>query len=312
MKDSTSERYAIGADIGGTSIRSGLVNARGAIRRGSYQVVQVDSKGSKESVLRALTDPFRRNLAQAREEGLRVAAIGTGMCGPLDYARGICLIRGVDKYETLYGTDLKSEFRHRLKLSNSFPIQFEVDAWSFGRGEVWRGLGRGYRRVVALTIGSGLGSAFLIDGIPYGEGPGVPPPYGWVGGLPFGGGILDDRVSRRGIRAHLRSMASDRKSEVREWDVKDIAKAAQAGDRTCLQVFEETGEALGRTIAPNLDAFKAECLVVGGRIGQALPVFEKTLRRRLASVSTLERIAPARSVRYSALWGAAKMAFSQL
>ena len=72
--------YAIGVDIGGTSVRCGLVSTRGRIRRGSLCRVSVNSKGPAESILEAFTTPLRDNLQQAAAEQLRMVGIGIGMC----------------------------------------------------------------------------------------------------------------------------------------------------------------------------------------------------------------------------------------
>jgi len=69
--------------------------------------------------------------------------IGIGMCGPLDLDEGIALIQGVDKYESIYGMNLKIELRKRLGLSLDYPIHFEYDSWAFARGEAWLGAGQG-------------------------------------------------------------------------------------------------------------------------------------------------------------------------
>ncbi|MCA9436696.1 MAG: ROK family protein [Candidatus Omnitrophica bacterium] len=301
--------YAIGVDIGGTTARSALVSAAGRIRRGSIVKHPVDNKGSKERILRDLTAPLARNLEQARAEGLEVIGIGIGMCGPLDYEKGISLIEGLDKYEAIYGVNLKKEFRKRLGLRKDFPVDFEVDAWSFARGEAWRGAGAGYSRVVALTLGTGFGSAFLIDEVATDEGPGVPKPFGWLGGMPYQGGLLDDVISKRGLIARYRSHAQDSKNYREDWDVKEIAEAARKGDAAARKTFREFGHLLGENIAPNLEEFGAECLVVGGRISGAINLFERDLKKELKSIKSLKRIAPAQSVDNSALWGAARMAF---
>ena len=137
--------FVIGVDIGGGSLRCGLVSNRGRIRRGSALKVPVDSKGGRESILETFVSPLRENFRQAATEGLEVFGLGIGMCGPLDYSEGICLIRGVDKYEWHYGTNLKDGFRCRLGLPDDFPIIFEIDAWAFALGETWLGAGTGFR-----------------------------------------------------------------------------------------------------------------------------------------------------------------------
>jgi len=299
--------YAIGADIGGTSVRCGLVSARGRIRRGSFQQVPVDSKGPRECILQTFATPLRENFRQAAREGLDLIGIGVGMCGPLDYDRGICLIQGVDKYESLYGVHLKEEFRKRLGLPERFPINFEIDTWAFARGEAWRGAAKGFNRILALTLGTGLGSAFIADGQLLADGPGVPPPFGWIGGLAWKGGKLDDYVSRRGILALYRSLAGG--PPAAGLDVKEIAARAKGGDSTCVQVFNEFGRRLGQSLAPILEEFGAECLILGGAISRAFELFEGPLRGQLTRLTGLQRITVARSIGLAAIRGAGHLAF---
>lgn len=295
--------YAIGVDIGGTSIRSGLVSAKGRIRRGSFHRVPVNSKGPKEEILETFVLPLRKNLKQAKEEGLKVVGIGVGMCGPLDYPKGICLIKGVDKYESLYGTNLKEEFRRRLNLPDSFPMEFEIDTWDFARGEAWRGNARGFRRILALTLGTGLGSAFIADGELLADGPGVPPPYGWIGSLPYRDKKMDDMFSSRGILGLYFSLSQD--SSRKGLSVKDIAVRAKRGDSLCIKVFQEFGKLLGEALAPILKEFGAECLLFGGQISKSFDLFSSSLKRELAHLRQLKRVTVARSINRAGVLGSA-------
>ncbi len=303
-------RCALGVDIGGTSLRCGLVRASGAILRGSLRKATIDSKGDRESILGAFAEPLNDLLLLAAREAIPVAGIGIGMCGPLDYDRGISLIQGVDKYESIYGVCIKDELRRRLGLPESVPMIFEVDAWAFARGEAWQGAGKGYRRILALTLGSGLGSAFVVEGRLLPEGPGVPPPYGWIGGLPYGDGIVDDQFSRRGILARYRFLTGQ--PLARGKDVKDLANRARRGDALCMELFGQFGTELGRVLLPTIQRFHPECLIFGGRISRSFDLFGDSLKQVLMGQEGLRKISLARSITLSAIRGGACLAFESV
>jgi len=306
--------YAIAADVGGTSVRCGLVSAAGRLRRGSYRKTPVDSKGPADAIIKTFVAVLRDNLRQARRERLPLAGIGIGMCGPLDYENGIVLMRGLDKYDSLYGMNLKQAIRERLGLDdkegNAFPLVFEPDSWAFARGEAWLGAGKGFRRILALTLGTGFGSAFVADGEILGEGPGVPPPFGWIGSLPFRGGLLDDAISRRGILTQYRALSSAEPPA--GLDVRDLAAAARKGDAVCRQVFEGFGQMLGAALGPIIRKFGAECLIFGGRISKSFDLFDESLRCGLHDTPSLRRVTVARSINLATLWGAARLVFTKI
>lgn len=302
MKDPT---YAIGVDIGGSSIRCGLVSRAGRLKKGSYHRRSVNSKGTADEILETFAGALATGLDRATRECLSLAGIGIGMCGPLDYDKGVVLIKGVDKYEALYGINLTDEFVRRLKLRPSTRIRFDIDAWAFARGEVWLGEGRGFERVLALTLGTGLGSGFVVNGRLLADGPGVPPPYGWIGGLPFRNGIMDDYISKRGIEQLYRTLSSAQRPTCP--DVGQIARRARAGDAVCREVFLRFGEMLGAALLPIIDQFQAECLVLGGRISRSFPLFKAPLHHGLRQARSLQKVTASRSLNHSPIKGAARL-----
>ena len=82
--------------------------------------------------------------------------------GPFDVAGGRALIRGLHKFESIYGLDLRTELRRRLAATGSpiagLPIEFARDSESAGMGEAVHGAGRDGGRVLTVTIGTGLGA----------------------------------------------------------------------------------------------------------------------------------------------------------
>ena len=82
------------------------------------------------------------------------------MPGPFDYVKGICYIRGVAKYENLYGLNISECHCSILGVHDDFLIRFMNDASSFAVGEAWAGSASKFNRSLSITLGTGFGSAF--------------------------------------------------------------------------------------------------------------------------------------------------------
>lgn len=293
-------------DIGGTSVKAGIVGRDGAVEPSSSLTRPVDSGGTAESILETFAATARGCLDFAQSHGIAVAGIGVCIGGPFDYPNGISLIRGLDKYEAIYGVNVKEHLRQALGLPAGFPILFDIDAWSFGRGEVWYGAGRDYRRVIVFTMGTGVGSAFAVDRTIVGEGPGVPW-LGWISGQRHREGILNDYISRTSMRRRYRERTG------LDVDVKEMAERAVGGDRAARDTFTEVGTELGGFLREHHVAeFGAECLIFGGQIARSFDLFVDPIRESLQAIPCLKAILPAADIEWSALRGAARWVFDSL
>jgi glucokinase len=296
--------FAMALDVGGTFLKSALISSTGRLVKRSFRQEAIDSQGSTEVIIEVFVRALKPNLRMAEELRLGISGMGIGMPGPFDFKRGVSLMK--HKFGSVYGLNLRNVIVQRLNLKSSFPIWFENDAATFLRGEAWRGAAQGCRRIMGITLGTGLGSAFMTNDDIVEKGPGIPPQGIWC--LPFKDGIVEDRISRRGILARYKEVA--RNEDAEGLDVKDIAlKGFRHHDRISLRVFEELGTTLGLVLRPILTDFEADCLVLGGQISKSFPLFSKPLRKQLRDVSSLRKISPARLIDLSPLYGAAKLAF---
>jgi len=199
--------------------------------------------------------------------------------GPFDFAVGISLMH--HKLPYLYGVNL------RLALAKAFgwePCQvgFLNDAGAHLLGEVGAGAAQGATRAVGVTLGTGTGSAFAVDGRLVVHGKGVPP-NGEIWNLPFEDGIVEDFLSSRAVIAGYR-----RRTGV-ESDVKTIAAAA-AHDQAAADIFNEFGRHLGQVIAAKLTEFAPEVIVLGGGISRAAELFLPAAESELGSASPKLRL----------------------
>ena len=165
---------AIGIDIGGSHISCGAVDLKiNDLIPGTCFDAHVDNKASAMDILNSWAKAIALSIDAVGIN--QVAGIGFAMPGPFDYVKGIALFAGDnDKYPNLYGVDVVSEIRFRLGIADHIPIRFINDATAFAISEAWIGVGQGTSRLIALTLGTGFGSAFISDGIPVLEGNTVP------------------------------------------------------------------------------------------------------------------------------------------
>jgi glucokinase len=183
------------------------------------------------------------------------------MPDPFDYPRGVALFRDVGKFDALYGVDVGRALADSI-VPTPRSITFAHDTEAFLVGEWLCGAAQGAQRCAAVTIGTGIGSAFLDHGQTVRERPGLPS-GGRIHRVHVDGRPLEDLVSRRAIRARYAARSGV------DLDVHEIAALARGGDATAAGVLDEAFTALGRALAPAMRAFAPEVLVVGGSVARS-------------------------------------------
>ena len=209
------------------------------------------------------------------------SAWGIAIPGPFDYDAGVGRYQGVGKFEELNGVDIGAALRAGVRPSPA-STHFVGDAIAFALGEWTSGPARGRGRIAALTLGTGVGSAFLIDGRPVTSGPEVPP-EGRVDLLAKDGQGLEELASGRAIVAAYQRLAGvqadgEQVAGIQVAGVAEIAHRAEAGERLAWRVLDDAYRTLGAVVAPYVEAFRPEILVVGGGISAAWTLIEPSLR----------------------------------
>jgi glucokinase len=256
---------AIGVDIGGSHISCAAVDLS------SYSVINetrtnryVDNSAEAEQIISDWVQALDRAIRKI--PGNSILGIGFGMPGPFDYVNGISFIKGVAKYENLYGCNIKNAISDSLDLFDDMPVRFMNDVSSFAVGEALIGKASNTERSFALTLGTGLGSAFIANRIPVVDGTEVPR-LGCVYHLPYGEGIADDYFSTRWFIGRYKELTGE---ELR--GVKEFAELA-GSDKIVMDLFREFGMNLAIFLAPWLRKFGAEIVVIGGNISNAYSLF---------------------------------------
>ncbi len=267
---------ALGVDIGGSHISCAVCNIdEKRYLPETFSENDLDNQGTVEEIIGTWSRTIQSTIDKVGLEN--VSGIGFAMPGPFDYSKGIAMFKGNNKkYENLYGLCVSDALRKEMNLSADFPIRFINDAAAFAIGEDWIGKASGSKRILAITLGTGFGSAFLCDRLPVVSGPEVPE-MGCIWYLPFEGGTADDYFSTRGLLNRYYEKTGIQLSGVKE--------LAQLADEQLVAnlLFEDFGSKLGLFLCPWMVKFGVEVLVIGGNISNAFPLFGGSLKEYLTS-----------------------------
>jgi glucokinase len=251
-------------DVGGSHIACSVFRLRG-MTISAPRSLPVQSSCSPADFVEAFASLARNSAGPAALNGIAVA-----MPNPFDYERGISYMQ--HKYQQLYGADIRQALSAGLKLDPA-RICFLNDAEAFLSGELHQGAATGVDRVIGITLGTGVGSAFAVGGKIVGKGDGVPP-GGEIWNLPYSGGIVENFVSTLAIE-RIYERLTGASAEVRE-----IARLAPMHFQA-RQTFEYFGKELGKVLSHLSSEFAPDRIVLGGGISRAgkhfLPAAEEVM-----------------------------------
>jgi glucokinase len=262
-------------EVGGSHVTAAVV-ASDTWAVNVLERADLESRKAAEIVLGQLAAAARK-LPLAN--GLAVA-----LPGPFDVATGIAWYRGQGKFDNLYGYNVGESLRDLLDLDQ---ILFMNDAEAFAVGEWTAGQVRGIDRCVGVTIGTGIGTAFLTEGWVVRKGDTVPP-GGELYKTSYDGKPLEDWISARAI---LRAYFDRTGREEPEIGVKEIAERARSGAADACAVLLTAFGVLAAALTPWLERFGATKVVLGGSISGAFDIVREVFDVEVAATEDTEKSA---------------------
>ncbi len=254
-----------GVDIGGTHITAALVNPDSKkLIHSTFIRKAVNPMADSETIIRNWCDAIRLSHEAG---GCNIEKIGIAMPGPFDYEGGISWITNLNKFESLYGYNVKSLLAEQLFISTE-QIEFKNDAQAFLAGELICGCAVGRKNVVGITLGTGLGSATFYNN---------KPEEGFLYRARYKEGIAEDYLSAQWFVSQYREMTG---CEIK--GVKELAENFEK-DTVASLLFETFGANLAEVLNSNYKSQEPEMIFIGGNITKAwdlfIPSFTSTLKK---------------------------------
>lgn len=270
----TEKDLVIGIDIGGTTTKCGVVDARGTVLA---QTVVTSLLDDAEEYIDVLAAGLLKIVEEAGAVG-RIRGIGVGAPNGNYYTGEIKNAVNITwcKQGTIPFSKMLSE------KMGGVPVSLTNDANAAAVGEMTYGAARGMKDFIMITLGTGVGSGIVIDGkIVYGN-DGFAGELGHTCAVRSNGrpcncgktGCLETYCSATGVARTAREWLdmSDEPSSLRGMDEitsKDVFAAAKDGDALALRIFDYTGKILGRSFADFVAFSAPEAIVLFGGLARA-------------------------------------------
>ncbi len=258
-----------GVDFGATQIRGALITEKGQLTGEKAENSKV-GEGREAVVARLIR--FCQTLIGKE----KVAAIGFGAPGPIDYLTGVIL-------NPPNLPDWKNvPLRRILQESLSLPVVLDRDANVALLGEMWQGEAKGIQNAVLMTWGSGVGGAILANGeIERGQGNLA----GEIGHM-----IIDQNgpqcpLDHRGCLESLIGGLAIKKT----WgkDLKSIIEGARSGQNQDIQIVTKIGNALQIGLKNLMTLYDPQVIILDGSVVQSIDIFLPKIKDFPVKISRL-------------------------
>ena len=314
QKGEPTMKYCFGVDIGGTTVKMGIFEAEGKNIDKWEITTHTENEGA-----RILPDIAESVKAKMEEHGIAkddVIGIGVGVPAPVTS-------EGVVNGTANLGWKYKEVTKEMVELTG-LPVVVGNDANVAALGEMWQGGGKGQKNMVMITLGTGVGSGFIVNGKLIvgehgagGEGGHVTVDYDETDCCGCGKkGCLEQYASATGIvRLAKKKLAATDKATVLNAETvtaKDVWDAVKAGDEVAIEVAEQFGQYLGRGLAIMATISDPAIFVIGGGVSKAgevlLSYVEKNFKELAFFANKTVEFALASLGNDAGIIGAAKLA----
>ncbi len=272
--------YAIGIDLGGTKVLSALINKKtGEVVSSVKKKTRKDKGPTKivEKIIESVDELLEENKILKSE----IKSIGIGVAGQVDRDNGILLSApNLDCFNINIKEIIEKEF--------SIPTFVGNDVEIATLGEIKFGAGVGYKNLVCVFVGTGVGSGIVRDGELYTGATGTAGEIGHIV-VDYGGrqcgcgamGCLEAYASRSAIEKRItgalkkgrNSIILDYMEDGKSMSSGMIKKALEQGDELITQALDEASEYLSAGLASVINFINPELIILGGGLIDAIDYF---------------------------------------
>lgn len=260
----------IGMDVGGSHISATLISEIDGEPALKTRIA-LNSHDSAYNIIVALGNCIKELLTGKND----MEAVGIAFPGPFDYEKGICAVMNVGgKFEKTFGLHMEQALKDFTGLHNT-RFKFSNDAHCFAAGAYQLHQLKS-KRTIFITLGTGFGSAFMLDGVLLHNHPDIPSSGGFYD-QDFSDAKADDYFSTRWI---LNTYA-----EINGTTISAVKDLVESDPDIAHTILSQYGENIGRFLLPWLQKFQCDELVIGGNIAKAFPLFGPSIKREIGSLA---------------------------
>lgn len=285
------EKICIGVDVGGTSVKLGMFKLNG--ENFKKWEIPTDRTDNCKNVVGDIAKSIREQLEKEGYTLTDCVGIGMGVPGPVipgGYVE-VCVNLG---WRDCYPS------RELSDILEGIPVELGNDANVAALGESWQGGAKGFRDVVLLTLGTGVGGGVILDGRIVAGRHGI---GGEIGHIHVredeteycnckGRGCLEQVASATGIVQEAKRFlaASDKESKLRKFETltcKDVFDCAKEGDELALEIVDVVAKYLGMALSHLSHIVDPDIIVLGGGVSKAGDFLLEVVQKKYDQFTTI-------------------------
>lgn len=261
--------YYICIDIGGTSIKYGVLSEKGEIFIDGTVSTKVTEK--ENFILSDVKKLIRNILDEYRNYEIKGICVSTA--GVVNPEKGEIAYAGptIPKYT---GTKIKEELEKEFSIS----CEVENDVNCAGLGEYWKGAGKGSKSMVCLTIGTGIGGSVILDGKLLN---GIGYTAGEIGYMDVNGSYIQNIASSKYLVEKVQKEKEEKEGITDAITGVDIFELAKRGDEICIAGINEIISNLAVGVRNIIYLLNPEVIVIGGGITAQKEYLEEKIRKEV-------------------------------
>jgi ROK family protein len=261
--------YYICIDIGGTSIKYGVLSEKGEIFIDGTVSTKVTEK--ENFILSDVKKLIRNILDEYRNYEIKGICVSTA--GVVNPEKGEIAYAGptIPKYT---GTKIKEELEKEFSIS----CEVENDVNCAGLGEYWKGAGKGSKSMVCLTIGTGIGGSVILDGKLLN---GIGYTAGEIGYMDVNGSYIQNIASSKYLVEKVQKEKVEKEGITDAITGVDIFELAKKGDEICIAGINEIISNLAVGVRNIIYLLNPEVIVIGGGITAQKEYLEEKIRKEV-------------------------------
>lgn len=269
------KKYCFGIDVGGTSVKCGLFTVDGEVL--DKWEIKTRTEENGKYILPDIADAINAKIAEKAMEKADVAGVGIGIPGPVN-----------ENGEVPFAVNLHWGYMNiekDLAELTGLTVKAGNDANVAALGELWKGGAAGYRNMIMVTLGTGVGGGIIINEKIIAGSHGAGGEIGHVhvtdeikercncGNC----GCLEQVASATGIArlANMMLESTNAPSMLRGQQritAKTVFDAVKAGDAVAVQIAEKFGNYLGTACSVFANVVDPQIIVIGGGVSKAGPI----------------------------------------
>lgn len=267
------EKWLVGVDLGGTTIKMAFINPYGEI------ITKWEIATNKLQITTDIAKAIDAKLDEMSQPKSKIVGIGMGAPGPVNMETGLI-------YEAVNLGWKDFPLKDLLEVETGLPVVVDNDANIAAIGEMWKGAGEGSKDLICVTLGTGVGGGIIANGeIVHGVN-GAGGEIGHITSIPEGGiqcncgktGCLETIASATGIvRLAVELLQTSSKESVlrQEFEQKGsltskaVFDAVKQNDELALKVLKTISIHLGLALANLANGLNPEKIVLGGGVSKA-------------------------------------------